>query len=52
MYAFNTLALILAVLNYFPVPEFHTPGMRNWDLLGIKAWKRIRKKFGKAKSLV
>lgn len=44
-YAFNMPVLSLAVLNYFPSSEFHTPSLANWDLSGIAYWRKIRSNF-------
>jgi hypothetical protein len=43
MFAFNSPIMTLAVLNYFPLPEFHTPGLWNWDLSGIPAWRSVQR---------
>jgi len=49
MYAFNAPALVLAVLNYFPPKDFHTPKIKHWNLSGIPAWVDISKRLRKAK---
>jgi hypothetical protein len=43
MFAFNPPIITLAVLNYFPVPEFHTRELTNWDLSNIRLWKNVEK---------
>lgn len=51
MYAFNAPLLILAVLNYFPPKDYHTPKIKNWNLAGIPAWRHdISKKLRKARN--
>lgn len=49
MYAFNPAALILAILNYFPLEQFHTPGIRRWNFSGIAAWRDVARRLGRAK---
>jgi hypothetical protein len=44
-FAFNMPIVSLAVLNHFPVSEFHTPELKHWDLSGIQAWRKIPKDF-------
>lgn len=41
--AFNPPILVLSILNYFSLPEFHTPSLRKCRLSEIKAWERMQK---------
>jgi hypothetical protein len=51
MFAFNGPLVTLAVLNFFSVPEVHTPELRAWDFSGIPAWKKIQSDlFGASKN--
>lgn len=43
MFAFNMPIVTLAVLNYFPITEFHTPELKDWNLSDIRAWRNISK---------
>ena len=42
MFAFNGPVTTLNILNYFPVEDFHTPKLLNWNLDGIPAWVKCR----------
>ena len=40
--AFNTPVLVLHMLNFFSVEEFHTTDLWNWNLDGIPAWQKCK----------
>jgi hypothetical protein len=46
MIAFNPGALLLKVLLYFDVPQFHSHGINLLDLRGISGWIKYAKKMG------
>lgn len=46
MVAFNPGALLLKVLLYFDVPQFHSQGINLLDLRGITGWVKYAKKMG------
>ena len=46
MVAFNPGALVLKVLLYFEVPQFHSEGIRGFDLRGIPGWIKCAQKMG------
>jgi hypothetical protein len=46
MFAFNPSVLTLNVLNYFPLPAFHTPALLDWNLSGIPLWQKCRSELG------
>lgn len=45
MFAFNPAIVTLRVLGYFPLPEFHVPGVMDWDLSGVKLWQKCREQL-------
>ena len=42
MFAFNPAIITLNILNYFPIREFHTPELLNWNLSGIALWQKCQ----------
>ena len=45
MFAFNPAITTLAVLNFFPEMEFHTPRILSWDLSSINLWRRCQEEL-------
>ena len=43
MFGFNPAIISLAVLNYFPVKQFHTPALLDWNLSTITAWPKCQR---------
>lgn len=46
MYSFNPGVLVLKVLMYFDVPQFHSSGVRDLDLRRVGGWPKYAKKMG------
>ena len=40
MFGFNPAVMTLGVLNYLPLTELHTSGLRTWNLDGIAGWRK------------
>ena len=40
MFGFNPAIVTLKVLSHFPIPEFHTPQISDWNLSSISLWRK------------
>ena len=45
MFGFDPAVMTLGVLNYLPLPELHTPGLKTWNLDGIAGWRKCVKRL-------
>ena len=45
MFGFNPAVMTLGVLNYLPLTELHTSGLRTWDLDAIAGWRKCLRRL-------
>ena len=48
MFVFNGPLLSLSARNYFPIQDFHTPELLQWEFSNIPIWRKIKHDLGTA----